>query len=843
VNKKTQERRKIAFLCNSIEYPYYIDILSGIRKALSNTRYDLSVYVGGNLGILDQIETGQNIVYQLVHEKSIDGMIILGDLGREISPKVFKNFCNQYKNIEKISIAFPVKDAIQIEVDYEQGIREMVEHIIVTHGYRRIACISGPENNIESQLKLNAFKAAMEEHGISIDPELVYFGDLNYHSGRDAVEELIEKKKLNIDCIFALSDGMAVAAHDMLVQKGYSIPEDIALVCFNDSADLLNYTPSMTTINQNLVLQGKAAGQAMIDRFEGKKQAHIPKIPSSLIVRESCGCAPEIKLLSPILDEDNHKLTFKDFVLKLHASLEKSQGAYGLSNIPQEYHEAAKELISALSDEVEGGFTKNKFNKEIMRITALPGIGDIAMEFWNSFLLMLHQELHLHMDRNDPGFQIFENRIHDALRLFARYLIKSHRVLDYDFKTFLFRIRYFSQFINSSTQISSLKNNISRWLPEFSIHKFAVVLYASGIHTYRQSRPIPKTSKIILAHDEDGEIALSAEDSLIDSADFQPHSFKGSFEGTTFIVLPLYFRKTHYGYIALEYKPEVRPVVYSTLPELISSALNIVYTLNNLKSLEQQIRQTSHLATLGEITSSIAHELRNPINVIMNSSTLDLESIKDVKEQLRNLEAEKESLADLEKQLSFIEDSSQGILNQGREAFSIISGILKQARGETGSIEDCNINNLLQETITLVLHSQKSKYPDLSLSIETDLRGTLPNFRGNISQLNRAFLNIIVNAVDAIRYRAQETKQYQGKLLIRSKVNNGRILIQIRDNGIGMEEATREKIFEPFFSTKPTDEGTGLGLKIAYEIIVDIHSGDLFCDSQVGEYTEFTIIL
>ncbi|GAB6089139.1 substrate-binding domain-containing protein [Spirochaeta dissipatitropha] len=833
----------IAFFVNSIEFPYYSDILSGIRAVIQQAGANLDLYVGGTLTYSDRMSSGENSIYSLANPGNTDGLIFLGDLSREISMEEFRNFCNRFSPIPSTAIAFPLDQGSYVEVDYKSGIKELLDHLIVHHGYRRIACITGPSDNYEADLRLQAYREVLNEHGIAYDPLLVVPGDFNYLSGRQAIEILLDEPKVEFDAVFALSDGMAAAACEMLNLRGYSVPKDVALVSFNDSTDLLYHSPSMTTIDQNLELQGRMAARRVLDLIEGKQLNNREVIPTSLVIRESCGCHFEITGMQSIFPKKKVRISLLDFAGSLKEKLSADSSHY--RDIPAEHRSEVNDLVDAFFLDAQSDLVEHRFVRKFRTAIVASSAGEVQMEFWQKFVMLIHKEFHSHVIYNEAVFTRFDELVHRAIRLISRNMLKRYTAREHEFKTVLLQIKYFSQFINSSTNLAMLNSHILRHLPDFGITRCAVALYASGIHNLDMDANLPDQVKIILAYDERGEISLSPEQSLVNTMEFTPSRIFDKQTAGTQVLFSLFFRKEHYGFIVLEYGSRVMPGVYSTVPGLISGALNIVFTLNNLHTARQQIMQTSQMAALGELTSGISHELRNPLNAITNFAMLDRESLEELEDILTSMNSSNDpgKSERVTKILRALQSSSNSIYNQSSHAIAIISGILKQARGEKGIIEQCDINAMLEEELHLADHSYRSKYPDFSFSIFSQLFANLPLYRGNSSQLNRAFMNFISNALDAMRYKAETDPSYSAELKIQTEYQNHQTIITIEDNGVGISTENRSKIFTPFFSTKPSDQGTGLGLRMSQEIIVEGHNGEILCESEPGSFTRFTIIL
>jgi two-component system, NtrC family, sensor kinase len=274
-------------------------------------------------------------------------------------------------------------------------------------------------------------------------------------------------------------------------------------------------------------------------------------------------------------------------------------------------------------------------------------------------------------------------------------------------------------------------------------------------------------------------------------------------------------------------------------------------TLSKLKATQTQLIQSEKLASLGELTAGIAHEIQNPLNFVNNFSEMSVELAKELKEEVEKPEMDKALILDLANDLA---QNQEKITHHGKRASSIVKGMLEHSRTSTGIKELTDINKLADEFLRLAYHGLRAKDSTFNSDFKTDFEENLPRINVVSQDIGRVLLNLVSNAFYAVKSpRTPEGGTGHKKPLVTIKtqllldVNSpfggrGAIVISVKDNGTGMSEATKAKIFQPFFTTKPTGEGTGLGLSLSYDI-VKTHGGTLECESVENEFTEFTIIL
>jgi signal transduction histidine kinase len=252
------------------------------------------------------------------------------------------------------------------------------------------------------------------------------------------------------------------------------------------------------------------------------------------------------------------------------------------------------------------------------------------------------------------------------------------------------------------------------------------------------------------------------------------------------------------------------------------------------------------MASLGQLTAGIAHEIKNPLNFVNNFSELSVELTTELLAEVEKLSGKLDT-ADvdyLKGIISDIDGNVRKINTHGKRADSIIRGMLLHSRGKSGERQPTDINNLLSEYVNLGYHGLRATDNTFNIKIETDYDPEIGKINVVPQDLSRVFLNIVNNACYATIQKKKEQKEaYFPLLKVSTKKEEQKVIIKIRDNGKGIPPQVIEKIFNPFFTTKPAGSGTGLGLSISYDIVVQEHKGELRVESVEGEFTEFTLII
>ena len=265
--------------------------------------------------------------------------------------------------------------------------------------------------------------------------------------------------------------------------------------------------------------------------------------------------------------------------------------------------------------------------------------------------------------------------------------------------------------------------------------------------------------------------------------------------------------------------------------------------LTELKATQTQLIQKEKLASLGELTAGIAHEIQNPLNFVNNFSELSVELAKELK--VERLKVREERDEELENEL--VDDLIQNqekINHHGKRASSIVKGMLEHSRQSTGERQLTDINQLTDEYLRLAYHGFRAKDNGFNSDYELVSDANLPNIEVVPQEIGRVLLNLINNAFYAVNERAKQGEvDYQPNVTVSTQAVDNQLEIRIQDNGMGIPDRIKSKIFQPFFTTKPTGEGTGLGLSLAYDIVTKGHGGTLEVETKEGEGTTFIVKL
>jgi signal transduction histidine kinase len=279
--------------------------------------------------------------------------------------------------------------------------------------------------------------------------------------------------------------------------------------------------------------------------------------------------------------------------------------------------------------------------------------------------------------------------------------------------------------------------------------------------------------------------------------------------------------------------------------EVQARTKELAASLEDLRTAQDRLVQTEKLASLGQLTAGIAHEIKNPLNFVNNFAALSAELTDELNDLLKSAALTERMREEVDELTGLLKDNLQKVVQHGKRADSIVKNMLLHSREGSGEHRPADINALLDESLNLAYHGARAERPQFNVTLQRDFdeaAGTVEVFP---QEITRVFLNLISNGFYAVAKRKSEngSSDFEPTLSATTKSLGDTVAIRIRDNGTGIPVEVREKMFNPFFTTKPAGEGTGLGLSMSHDIIVKQHGGSIDVATEPGQFTEFTIVL
>ena len=268
-------------------------------------------------------------------------------------------------------------------------------------------------------------------------------------------------------------------------------------------------------------------------------------------------------------------------------------------------------------------------------------------------------------------------------------------------------------------------------------------------------------------------------------------------------------------------------------------------SLEELRTAQDRLVQTEKLASLGQLTAGIAHEIKNPLNFVNNFSAVSVELIDELREALGGIHLDEKRHKEINEIANMLQGNLDKVVQHGKRADAIVKNMLLHSRQGSGEHRPVDINALVDESLNLAYHGARAEKQGFNITLERSFDPAAGEVDLFPQEITRVLLNLISNGFYAATKRKAEVDggDYEPALAAVTKNLGDSVEIRIRDNGTGIPPEVRDKLFNPFFTTKPAGEGTGLGLSISHDIVVKQHGGSIVVDTQPGQFTEFRIVL
>ena len=833
-----------------ISSPYHVALWKGISDYAEQHHINLIVFPGREINSPYYYESQANIVYDIISEKYIDGVIITADsIADHINDDQLLAFCHRFSPLPIVSIAKEIENVSSISIENVMGMRELMLHLVDYHQFRSLAFISGPNENFDSQQRLRVYKEVLTEYEIPIDENLIEPGDFRIDGGIEATENLLNRGKQLPDVIIAADDSMAIGALSALKEHGLQVPEDIALVGFDDEPGSQYLIPPLTTVQQPFYDQGYRAAEMLVKRIKNQSVSSLVELPSRLIVRQSCGChsntvsqtVVQISSKNGQRHVDDENLVVE---LKRQQDLIVPQMIRSIQLTDDLVPEQCQVLFDAFLEDYarkKSDLFIRKLNEILLRSVAY--VGDVLS--WQYAISILRKRV-LSLTDNLEIIVFVENIWHQARVLIAEMAQRKQAFRRAQTMQQMHRLREISEGLIATFDMEMMLNGLAEDLPRLGIKDGYVTLYDDvDSNSFEWGRLVSAFVRGRVVNLPSRGIRYPIKE-LIPDVHFK---FERRFH---LIVLPLFFKSSQLGFTIFSVV-EPDEITYDILRGHLSSAIQGAKLMNQVqhyaKNLEDEVQQqTNDVREANRQLQAYAIDLEEA-NAKLEQRSQDLRdfayiSSHDLQEPLRKIQLFS----------TLVETKYQDALGDGGQYY------LQRIAGTANQIQTM-IHDLFafaQVTFENQTFSQVN-LTDVIEAVSHDLYLLTTEKNGRISWshlpvieavpllMYQLFHHLLSNGLKFHRHDVSpmiqiESVVYQNGDL--GEEENPYCEIHVVDNGIGFEEKYGERIFSVFrrLHDRSKYEGSGVGLAVCRKI-VEQHNGRITAKSIKGKGSTFIVRL
>jgi signal transduction histidine kinase/DNA-binding LacI/PurR family transcriptional regulator/AraC-like DNA-binding protein len=800
--------------------PTEINLWHGVADQAQARDVNLFCFSGGIPHWPVEYEAQKNILFNIAGQPNVDGLLIWANiLSHTLDRSSLEEFCRRYAPLPSISMGMVLPSIPSIKIDMREGMRRLLSHLIEVHGRQQIAFIRGSEVSQDAQDRYQAYCETLSQYGLPLDPGLIVPGDFRRNSGKAAIEELIDKRRVRFNAVVSANDNMAIGALQALQERGVRVPDDVVVTGFDDIEETRAVAPTLTTVRCPWHMLGRRSVDLVLSKLAGEPLAEQILLPTELVCRQSCGCQPfafddhperatrpgQFRPVPHVVPQLSAPLAVDEHAWQIEAVVLATASVQGL--------DAAwcKQLVNDfISDARASAAAPSRFTQ-----TLLASLRQIAS---GTELIEWQDVLHAFRDR--IGFLLGAPaeviRAHELLEAgyaaigeMAHRQQLNQRLAAVDRTDRLNRI---VQTMSTTNELETLMQLLALELPGLGIQSCYLSLYD-------EQGDSPAWSRLILACVGQERLPLDRAGLRYPTRHLVPAGMLPRGRRASYDVEALYFKGEQIGLVMFEIGPRDGDV-YTTLRGHLSSALKSAELIQVALDAETRAVKADQLKT--HLLANVSHELRTPLNIILGLSQSALASPNPYEIELPGR---------LAKDLKYIFDCGEYLVR-------LVNDLLDMSRAEVGELDLCfepvSPRALLKETFDSFQESSISAPKDVELFLE--IPEHLPMLQADPVRLRQILINLLSNAVKFTP---------SGSIHLGAEVQLPHIHLWVRDTGTGIPLEMQERIFEPFVKVDPPEKrraGIGLGLSITRRLVA-LHGGSISLESQPQRGTSFHVYL
>ncbi|MBN1411614.1 MAG: substrate-binding domain-containing protein [Spirochaetales bacterium] len=814
--KRKTKKITIGLLINQVDGGYQVPIFRSILKACEKRDCNLISYVGYAIDSELRVELFHNTIYYLINIDQLDGLLLLsGALANYTGIPAILNLIKPFRHKPIVSIGRELEDLPCVLVENKNGMKEAVNHLINIHGCRKIAFIRGPVENECAEDRFEAYKECLAENGIPFDPDRVFLGTFRPESGYAALKAFYDERKIKFDAIVSANDDMLQGVLQGMEERGKRIPNDCAIIGFDDIIEMRYKTPPVSTVLQPLEEQAQAATELLFDCIRGRKVKRKIILQSRFISRQSCGCFkpviedheifdPGIKLKSGdiqtvIMNQKAHIIRRLIDILK---PFDERKTVYA-----EWFSRILDALIKDMNDTGSPEYMVRIVNEIFIRLIVEKHNN---LELWQQAMYVLSSHI--------LGLIKTNKQLKKATDIFMRVQIligeMRERCSWYNrnvFVTNIWTLRDTIQSLIISFDLKKLMKEILNRMPLLNIRSCYISLYQGNVKPFTGNGwVVPAQSRLVMAYNRNGPIKLKSSESYFRTLNLLPKGIMDSEERLSLVVKPLFFWEEQIGFIIFE-ATSTEEMMYEILRDQISTTIKGAIMFDEQKKVKKKLESSNK--ELEVFAYKASHDLQEPLRMVSSFVQLLAKRYGDRLDKDAN---------------DFISFAVEGA-NRMR---AMINALLEYSRVDTKGAPFIQFDS--EDALRHVLSNLLIIIQERGAEITHE---SLPVIFGDKIQFIMLLQNLILNAIKFCPDKNPEIK-------IKCKKTRLYYHFSISDNGIGISGDFMNKLFMIFqrYHTNEKFPGTGIGLAICKRI-VNRHGGRIWADSRnnSGATFHFTI--
>jgi len=612
----SSKRKTIGVFAAQVGRAWGAQFLSGVMDAAEEANVNLVHFIGGKLTPMpgDNPSKTSFGLYDLANTSQLDGLLLTSDVAHGVSEADIKTFQSMYPGLPIVTQSVPIDGETMFIPDNAEGMRALIRHLIEQHGYKRIAFIRGIKGQIDAEQRFQAYKDELKAHKLRFDEDMVVDGDFTSESGRDAIQVLLDERRLRFQAVVAATDRMAFGALEALQQRGIRVPDDVAVTGFDDLREAQSMGAPLTTVRQSYYTAGKNALHALLKRIDGGTVQKQVVTPTQLLVRWSCGCMPENVRQAAIALRDVAKTGKLEN--KRETAIRALLNAAGITEqdelLPQ-YKDVFGRAWDAFLLTLNDRITSDEFLKTINALIELMQRENIPPAVWHNVISMMRRYAlggitsHTTMLNAENLFQqarLLAGELSQRWQAYQRLALEKQESV----------LNGFSFSMAPAMSIDGIGKAISEHFPAMGIGRWYVMFYSEVGSPQSISAPTPENYKLLIQY-EDAKFEIPQQQASIGTGQLVPRGKTPEDHRYSAVVMPLTLAHNRFGFMWVEMGPKDWEI-YVRIRNLVSSALLRTMLVSQREKAQQEVERllseaqerAKELAIAKEFAESIANE-------------------------------------------------------------------------------------------------------------------------------------------------------------------------------------------------------------------------------------------